>query len=303
MPLQSERQVIGYQGELWFRSQLPRGWIPNPPERDIGIDFSVTISENGELDKCEFRVQVKSTEKPRISENSISIRNVKGSTIDYWFKSPIPTLIVVHDQANNVGYYVWHSEIHHQVADAQHSHGGKYKIQVPINNLLDDRGWESIRSDLCEQYRYYRKAFRNLEKSGLLNHVIHSLAAAAKELNNIEHQPISQKDMRPDQYEFLAAREIVNHKKVVSELNTIRNQLIPDSPLVVKIDGWLETYKSDVSFAFPNFNDFLEHEELLPDFAIAFIRSRAHEKRFQLIQHVLAMIMFLAPDFRNFAEG
>ncbi len=46
------------EGELWFASQLPRGWDWQPPRRDLGKDGLVVVRDDSELHNLEFAIQV-----------------------------------------------------------------------------------------------------------------------------------------------------------------------------------------------------------------------------------------------------
>lgn len=119
MPQQSEAQILGDAGELWFQTQLPPGWIPQPPKRDVGVDFVVVICEAGPLNGHEFRVQVKTSKQFNAANNAVVITGVKRSTIDYWFTSPVPTMVVAYDHGQRRGYYRWHSDLFHELSKLQ----------------------------------------------------------------------------------------------------------------------------------------------------------------------------------------
>lgn len=144
MPLQSESQLTSYEGERWFRSQLPRGWIPQKPETDVGIDFVVVISESGELDKREFRPQVKSSKSFTKKGNTIKLRRIKLSTIEYWFLSPLPTLLVAYDEINDCGYFRWHHELFDDVRKPFDDTVKTATIKITVKNKLNEEGWRII---------------------------------------------------------------------------------------------------------------------------------------------------------------
>jgi len=118
MPKQSEGQIIGREGEIWFESQLPSGWVLQPPKSDVGVDGVVVICDTSDLNGREFRIQVKASKKPKIRESNIVISRLKYSTIEYWFLSPLPTLIVFYDATEKCGYYRWHIDIYEEVRES-----------------------------------------------------------------------------------------------------------------------------------------------------------------------------------------
>lgn len=107
MPYQSEAQIVGDQGENWFISQLPPGWILQPPKRDVGVDGVVVICDKTDLNGREFRVQIKASKTPTIRNSMVIIPGVKRSTVEYWFLSPLPTLLVAYDATQNHGFFCY----------------------------------------------------------------------------------------------------------------------------------------------------------------------------------------------------
>ncbi|GAX60388.1 hypothetical protein SCALIN_C10_0148 [Candidatus Scalindua japonica] len=154
MPKQSEAQIIGREGEIWFESQLPSGWVLQPPKTDVGVDGVVVICDSSDLNGREFRVQVKSSNYPKVRELNIVVSGLKHSTIEYWFLSPLPTLVVVYDATEKCGYYRWHVDIFEEVRDSLRNREDKtISICVPRKNSLNVGAWEIIKENLRWHYR------------------------------------------------------------------------------------------------------------------------------------------------------
>jgi hypothetical protein len=79
---------IGDAGELWFASQMPFGWVWQPPRRDVGKDALIVVKDTSDIHNLEFSVQVKTTKRPRLNSDSISYSGLPTSAVLYWFASP-----------------------------------------------------------------------------------------------------------------------------------------------------------------------------------------------------------------------
>ena len=110
-PSSVDTSGVGDQGELWFASQLPRGWVWQPPRRDVGKDGLIVIRDDSDLNNVEFSVQVKTTASPQRATGSIAIKNVSRSSVWYWHASTHPTLLVAVNLATQSACYAWHFEV------------------------------------------------------------------------------------------------------------------------------------------------------------------------------------------------
>lgn len=109
----AERKItqahLGDQGELWFAAALPQGWIWQPPRRDFGKDGLIVIRDGSELHNLELSAQIKTSAKPRIRDGHVVLTGgVSRSSIQYWFASPLPTLVVAVDISSRNAWYGWH---------------------------------------------------------------------------------------------------------------------------------------------------------------------------------------------------
>ena len=111
MPKQTKSQAIGHEGERWFAAQLPATWIPQFPIWDVGVDQLVVICEDGPLNGLELRVQVKSTEKWKIRNDSIVVEGFKRAALLDLLKSFTPSLLVLYESSSSSGYCFWLNQI------------------------------------------------------------------------------------------------------------------------------------------------------------------------------------------------
>ena len=111
MVKQTESQIIGRAGERWFQGLIPREWIFQRPEEDIGLDGKVTIGTNTATGGLEFGVQVKASTNWDIKDGVISLAGIKTDTLVFWGSRLYPTLLVLYDVSKDTGYYGWASDI------------------------------------------------------------------------------------------------------------------------------------------------------------------------------------------------
>lgn len=300
MPYQSEAQITGDKGENWFATQLPPGWILQPPKRDVGVDGVVVICDKTDLNGREFRIQIKASNAPTINNSMIIIPGVKRSTIEYWFLSPLPTLLVAYDATQNLGFFRWHSDLYHEVRDVlDRQETQSVSVFIPISNRLDQEGWTAIRNNLKWHYHNLSEALFASQNAKSLFPTIHNLAAAVRQLNSIDHQPIPEDKRTKEQEGILALMEMMQHRLVVSTLMQLLSELEQETEGARRLDAWIHSYGSKVSSVFPNFEKLTSWDHAPLDFEVAFASNLIHPVRHQLIRLVLEMIMLLAPGQFN----
>ncbi len=299
MPLQSEAQIVGYEGERWFRSVLPRGWILQRPETDVGVDFLVVVSEDSELDKREFRCQVKSSKLLMRRGDSIVIRRIKRSTLDYWFLSPVPTLIVAYDVSENRGFFTWHNQLFEHIREKLTGAISTVSITVPTANELNEDGWDTIKENLRWHYRNLATSLAQARDARSLLPTIHDLAAAARQLNSIDHQPIPVAERTDQQEGILALIEIMHYRLVATTLSNLRSELLPASEGETRLRNWISAFEARVESVFPTFRDLTDWQKVSPEFQLTYAKNLIHEQRYKLIEVILEMIMLLAPGRFN----
>ena len=149
-----QRSGIGDQGELWFASQLPRGWVWQPPRRDVGKDGMIVIRDDSDLNNVEFAIQVKSTTSKVGSGQSIAIKNVSRSSILYWCASTHPTLLVIVSIATQTAWYAWHFHVVDTRPKSLASLPTLTNIKIPTENVLDAKAWDGIRAEIKRCYMF-----------------------------------------------------------------------------------------------------------------------------------------------------
>lgn len=292
------------QGENWFLSQLPSDWILQPSKIDTDVDGIVVISDKSELNGREFRVKVDVIKVATISNSMVVIPDIKRSSIEHWFLSPLPTLLVVYDATQKGGFFRWHSDLYDEVRDVL----GRQEIEdisvsVPTRNRLNQEGWETIRENLKWHYHNLSEALHAARDAKSLLPTIHNLAAAVRQLNSIDHQSIPIDRRTKEQEGLLALMEMMQHRLIVSTLIHLLSELDQETEGAQRLQAWIDSYSSKVSSVFPNFVKLTNWNQVPPDFELMYAKDLIHSIRHQLMELVLEMIMLLAPGQFNRPEA
>lgn len=293
MPFQSDAQVTGDRGELWFETQLPERWLAQRPTHDVGIDRLVVVCEEGEINGHEFRVQIKaSTEFPTQNEY-ILLKGIKRSTIDYWFMSPLLTMIVAYDTTQNCGYYAWHRDLYEQVKHLEQDTEQKTtQIKLTRSNRLIGISWDSIRDDLRRHKIRFRNCVVTAENSMLVLPVIHQLTDAVRNINCMGYQETSIAKRDEKDAGLIALFEISQHHKIKTTVSTLSEKLDPDLEICNYVNRWISAYCSQVRTIFPSFDDYVDPAPL--DFPVVFAPKAVDSVRPRLIEAVFNLIWQLS---------
>jgi hypothetical protein len=87
-------------------------WNPNPVETDFGVDLHVKVFDKMTRTSLpwEFKVQVKGTEKLKITDNEVVYNGIDSDHICDWISGHLPVLFVVCHVKNNTviaSYFTW----------------------------------------------------------------------------------------------------------------------------------------------------------------------------------------------------
>lgn len=244
------RSHLGDQGELWFAASLPRGWIWQPPRRDVGKDGLIVIHDGTPLHNLEFSVQIKTSARPTIRNGHVLLRGISRSAVRYWFASPVPTLVVAVDITGRNGWYAWHSDLFTSPGELPHQKWSTVTLRIPIENRLDDAGWTSIRNDLIQHYNAILRAFANDTE---LPHLIRAINNVARIAGNLIKIGISAPPDPP-----FTKREamtlLIEQIEIRDLIETVHNllQRVPDSSdAYVQISSWLASFEEIVKAPYP----------------------------------------------------
>jgi hypothetical protein len=125
---------LGDQGELWFAAMLPAGWVWQPPRRDLGKDGLIVIRDGTKLHNIEFSIQIKTSARPTIVDGHVVIPSVSRSSVQYWFASPLPTLVVAVDLTKRTGWFAWHLDLFRSPKELFQPNTKTVTIRIPQAN-------------------------------------------------------------------------------------------------------------------------------------------------------------------------
>jgi hypothetical protein len=300
MPKYSAAQITGDAGENWFVSQLPEAWLLQPPKRDVGVDGVVVICDASDLNGREFRVQIKASQTPTARAGTVVISGIKRTTLEYWFLSPLPTLLVFYDAVAKSGYYAWHYDLFDQVkAVLGGAPARTASLSIPTANTFGDAGWENIRSDIRDYFRTLSASIHAAHNAKFVMPTLHDLASVARQLNSIDHQTVPHAQRTDEQNAILSLWEMMQHRLVVTSLSTLLNHLARKSHGAETVQAWILSYSANVTAVFPTFSELTAWDSAPEHFPIKFSASHATEHRHKFIETILTMIMLLAPGRFN----
>lgn len=252
MPRVAGAQVLGDRAELWFRSQLPDKWLFQQPTRDVGVDGVVVVCEEGELNGLEFRVQVKSSKLFRRRGKHLILRNVKRSTVRYWFSSPIPTLLVLYEHSEDRGYYSWHSDLFDVGPDLRTTAPARITLRVPASRPLHPPCWDDVRRDL---YRFYESLASSLATARAADAVMPAVHALIESLRGLHFSQFGKPetgDQNEEQEKLLLLLDVTCHRDAVITLRELVSKLHPSCEAYRQLSAFMAGYTAEVSsFAIP----------------------------------------------------
>jgi Domain of unknown function (DUF4365) len=249
---------IGDAGELWFASQLPTGWVWQPPRRDVGKDALIVVKDGSDLDNLEFSVQVKTTRRPRVERESVSYSGVPTSAVLYWFSSPQPTLFVVVDSDRRTAWYSWHLDLFASPSDIF----GKTTctVKLPLSNVLDAAGWLRIRERLAKHYGALRDALRTAHMASRVVPSIRAIASAARDLVWLDHERDRPKreDFAADDHDavFLLIHDQCCYRDIMGAVRASLELFQSGSYTHSQVALWLRAFEANVLSAYPDFAAF-----------------------------------------------
>jgi hypothetical protein len=285
---------VGDQGELWFAAQLPLGWVWQPPRRDFGKDGLIVIRDNSELHNLEFAVQVKTSERPVISDGWVVKSGLSRSSVMYWFASPLPTLVVAVDIVGRRAWFAWHLDLFESPTEVFHSTQNTVTIRLLERNALNDAGWDTIRQRLREHFSSLVDALAAAQAASRLLPAVNSLARNVGNLVKLSKVPMhATVATMTDQSRMSIFIEQLEHKSALSAVRALLAHIRPDTRAWHHIRAWTDAYEATALRAYPSLAALPEHGPFAPDLEFAFTPELVLGTRQRLIEAGLDMIMLL----------
>jgi hypothetical protein len=140
------------------------------------------VRDGSALHNLEFSVQIKTSDRPKVSHGNVLISGVSRSAVQYWLASPRPTLVVAVDITGRTGSYPWHLDLFESPEDAIRTAVKTITLHIPERNRLDAAGWSSIRSDLLD---HYKALYRALNGDAVAAHVLATIHNVSRSVGNL----------------------------------------------------------------------------------------------------------------------
>lgn len=226
MPRQSAQQLIGREGERWFQSRLPSGWILQKPTEDIGLDGVVVISDGSRYDGLEFRVQVKSSRHWKQNDSGFLLKNLNRESVLYWLTGFSPTLLILYSNKTKSAHWYWANRISTDSWRKLHGTSATISIRVPAQSQLDEDSWETIAAEVAGVHNSFVRTLSNANASRGIFQLLNSLHSSLLGIHTVQSAersatgPIS----APTQ-QLLCHLELVSHRDVILALRRFEESI------------------------------------------------------------------------------
>lgn len=263
MPRQVKAQSVGRQGERWFTALLPSTWILQPPLDDVGVDGVVVICEDGPLNGLEFRVQIKSSDKWTIRDESILVRNVNRDSALYWITGFTPTLLVLYEVSTGRGAFAWANQVlagHQRLVSKA---GKTVSLHVPLSRELKQEVWPQIGQELRALNGMLARRLLSSGKAVPLLRAVHALAEA---IHGFDFAANCTKDGQPvvgDDAKLLWQLEVSCHRDVVRALRSISAELDGTGVKIEGLSAFTAEYASKCSGFIGRFDEIVADPDKL----------------------------------------
>jgi len=289
-----DRAHLGDQGELWFAAALPRGWVWQPPRRDVGKDGLIVIRDHSQLHNLEFSVQIKTSEQPKIANGLLVVRNVPRASVEYWFASPLPTLVVAVDVKNRQGWFAWHLDLFDAPRELYAAKSASLTLRLPESNRLDEAGWEQIKVRLRLHYGALHRAIAGDATKAVVLAAVHRISTMAGNLvrigaNSVPDPPVTPKEgvtLLLEQFEL---------RGVLDTVTELLAKIEVDSDFHKQLSFWLSSFEGRASAAHPSLKHLpRDRAEPLPrDFKLVFSPQTLLENRSQIVLAIIDLVTML----------
>jgi Domain of unknown function (DUF4365) len=287
------RSHFGDQGELWFAAQLPRGWIWQPPRRDVGKDGLIVIHDGSELHNLEFSVQIKTAERPKIGNGSVTLSGVSRASIRYWFASPLPTLVVVVDLSNSKGWYAWHLDLFTSPSEFLEAKSETLTIRIPAENQLGDAGWSAIRIALLRHFRALQRALSTDAIAPRVMVAVNNAARITANLMRLGSGAPPEPPLTKDEGVKLLFEQ-TELRALIDTVRSVLGRLAEGSEAHKQIAFWLTSFEDMATAGHPSVLALPPGGEAIPlDFELAFVPQRLLELRPRLVVAAVDFIRLL----------
>ena len=263
-----------------------------PPRRDLGKDGLIVVRDNSDIHNLEFAVQVKSFIQPVVRDGHIVKSGVTRSAVQYWFASPLPTLIVAVDTTNRRGWFAWHLDIFHSPAEVFGGDAETLTIRIPECNQLNQDGWDTIRRQLKEHFGSIQNALWDAHVTAKLLPAINLIATAVENLVKLANSPPPAG--APDRDEGMTVLlEQIQHRDILHAARSILQRINSACEAHKQIEFCIEAYEAIALSAHPRLNELPLDNNIPADLEITYAPKILVQTRQRLIEAAIDMIRLL----------
>lgn len=284
---------LGDKGELWFAASLPDGWVWQPPRRDFGKDGLIVIRDGSKLHNLEFTFQIKTSARHKIKNNVVTLSGVSRSSVQYWFASPIPTLIVAYDTGRKTAWYVWHTDAFRNPRELFGSKSKTISIKIPTKNVLAGNGWRNLRSDIDGYYNSLKRALHTDAQLNQLMLSINNIARTVSNLMKIGARSVPDKPFTKDEG-ILIMTEQIDLKLLIESIRAILTWIPKDIRQYKSVEFWLESFTTIALSSWPNLMNLPPYgSDIDPDCDFSFYPHLVRENRPKLVVAMVDLLVLL----------
>ncbi len=160
-PKRDRNHILEKKGSDYLRRVLPEQWYLEKPDFDYGIDFNCSVVENYQVNGVNFSIQLKSMER-RPKNGKIIVKNIKRSSIEYWYGRLEPVMIVAYMEDEQKAYFGW---VRNQSFDLTKTNK-TYQIEIPQENDLENVAWDDIVKSLTQIFSRKHHLYEMPKKTG-----------------------------------------------------------------------------------------------------------------------------------------
>lgn len=295
---------LGDKGEIWFASSLPAGWVWQPPRRDFGKDGVIVIRDNSRLHNLEFTFQIKTSENHKIKGKSVVLSGVSRSSVQYWFASPVPTLIVALDIKKETAWYVWHTDAFRHPKEVFGKNTKTISINVPSSNTLSAEGWIRIREDLEAHYSSLQTALANDVQTKRMLLSISNISRTASNLMKLGQRSVPEQPFTEDEG-FRIMLEQIDVRLLIDSVAAMLTWIPKDLSQHKNIEFWLESFMQMSLEIWPRLMELQPYgSDLAPDTDLSFSPHSMRENRPKMVVSMVELLAMLTRvDVKNASAG
>lgn len=294
---QTESQNLGRAGERWFQSILPKEWIFQRPEEDIGLDGKVIIGTSNFTGGFEFAVQIKTSKQWHINDdNTISAKGINRETVKYWGSRLFPTMIVLYDFSKDCGYYGWLFDVLFSPIDLISSPHKTITLNLNSNSLLNKNCWETVRQQVESHYIKLVNSLSKVRTTTDILPIINSLLNSLRLLIFSQYtQPKSKNELM-----LLQLSIVVAHKSVINSLEELLSKYHIEHGSPNHIQYFIETYYGEVNKFILGFDEQLKQKS--EAVAVRINPEKMYEITPKLISMIMNLAIVLSDETSNYGE-